>query len=79
MGVDAVGSLVAGAEGQGRDEAGVQGHRCGLQLPARATGAHLEHPGRAQQQLAQSGAQDFRRRVIDDRKPQVLNTSMLDC
>ena len=43
LGVDAVGSLGADSEGKGRDEADMQGHRCWLQLPARAAGAHLEH------------------------------------
>lgn len=63
--MDAVGSLGAGSEGKGRDEADMQGHRRWLQLPARAAGAHLEHPRGAQQQLAQGGAQDFGRRGVN--------------
>lgn len=47
VGVDVVGSVAAGSQGQGRDEAGVQGGRRGLQLPAGEARAHLEHPRRA--------------------------------
>lgn len=63
LGVDVVGSIVAGSQGQRRDEAGVQGGGRGLQFPAGEARAHLEHPRRTQQQLAPGGPQGFRGRV----------------